>query len=263
MLLRRMTKHVKDQNWFAVALDFFIVVSGILIAFQITNWSQAQGEKANLVRAEIALTGDLIENYINAKERIALSECRKADFRELGERLLQSGDAWEPDPKHSLRDQDLTAFASVVRSPKRYWAYRIWETELARGSFDRMDPYRRAELDRIFTAVRAMGVFQGALTEGESQLKILGQRTELSREERNQLFEALSMLDEQSLALEQIGQNIVDATEALDLSLDETQRAALRDRVTSLNNRAQPVYGECREPITVPFLDDPDVADAP
>jgi hypothetical protein len=46
MILRRLTQHVKDQNWFAVALDFLIVVVGILIAFQITNWSEARGEKA-------------------------------------------------------------------------------------------------------------------------------------------------------------------------------------------------------------------------
>lgn len=42
MILRRLTKHVNDQNWFAVALDFFIVVVGILLAFQITNWSEAR-----------------------------------------------------------------------------------------------------------------------------------------------------------------------------------------------------------------------------
>jgi Family of unknown function (DUF6090) len=45
MRLRSLTKHIKDQNWFAVALDFFIVVAGILIAFQITNWSEARGER--------------------------------------------------------------------------------------------------------------------------------------------------------------------------------------------------------------------------
>ncbi|MEM7327348.1 MAG: DUF6090 family protein [Pseudomonadota bacterium] len=44
MLLRRIAKHVKDQNWFAVALDFVIVVAGILIAFQITNWNEARVE---------------------------------------------------------------------------------------------------------------------------------------------------------------------------------------------------------------------------
>ncbi|MFT4790393.1 MAG: hypothetical protein ACI95X_003240, partial [Paraglaciecola sp.] len=32
MLLRRIITHVKDQNWFAVVLDFVIVVLGILIA---------------------------------------------------------------------------------------------------------------------------------------------------------------------------------------------------------------------------------------
>lgn len=52
MILRRITKHVKDQNWFAVVLDFLIVVVGILIAFQITNWSEARGDKAD---ARIAL----------------------------------------------------------------------------------------------------------------------------------------------------------------------------------------------------------------
>lgn len=46
MLLRRITKHVKEQNWFAVILDFVIVVVGILIAFQVTNWSQARQENA-------------------------------------------------------------------------------------------------------------------------------------------------------------------------------------------------------------------------
>jgi hypothetical protein len=40
MLLRSLTKHIKDQNWFAVVLDFVIVVVGILIAFQITNWNE-------------------------------------------------------------------------------------------------------------------------------------------------------------------------------------------------------------------------------
>ena len=31
MLLRRITKHVKDQNWFAVVLDFAIVVAGVMM----------------------------------------------------------------------------------------------------------------------------------------------------------------------------------------------------------------------------------------
>ena len=45
MILRRITKHVRDQNWFAVFLDFFIVVAGILIAFQITNWNEGRADR--------------------------------------------------------------------------------------------------------------------------------------------------------------------------------------------------------------------------
>jgi hypothetical protein len=47
MILRRITQHVKDQNWFAVGLDFFIVVAGILIALQITNWSEEHENRAS------------------------------------------------------------------------------------------------------------------------------------------------------------------------------------------------------------------------
>ena len=42
MLLRRITKHVKDQNWLAVAIDFFIVVFGVFIGIQVSNWNDAR-----------------------------------------------------------------------------------------------------------------------------------------------------------------------------------------------------------------------------
>ncbi|WP_299083525.1 hypothetical protein [uncultured Paraglaciecola sp.] len=42
MLLRRITKHVTDQNWFAVFIDFFIVVVGVFIGIQVANWNDAR-----------------------------------------------------------------------------------------------------------------------------------------------------------------------------------------------------------------------------
>ena len=63
MILRRITQHVKDQNWFAVALDFVIVVVGILIAFQITNWSETRRD----VRAERALLERLHDELSEAQ----------------------------------------------------------------------------------------------------------------------------------------------------------------------------------------------------
>ena len=45
MLLRSITKHVKDQNWFAVALDFIIVVFGVFIGMQVSNWNEIRSDR--------------------------------------------------------------------------------------------------------------------------------------------------------------------------------------------------------------------------
>ncbi|MGJ8664331.1 MAG: hypothetical protein ACSHWU_11810 [Marinicella sp.] len=40
MILRSITKHVKEQNWFAVTLDFIIVVFGVFLGIQIGDWNE-------------------------------------------------------------------------------------------------------------------------------------------------------------------------------------------------------------------------------
>jgi len=79
MLLRSLSKHVRDQNWFAVFLDFFIVVAGILIAFQITNWSEARVERtranelvARMVSEATSTRGELA-NYRGFHEGVSAS----------------------------------------------------------------------------------------------------------------------------------------------------------------------------------------------
>jgi hypothetical protein len=39
MLLRRITKHVNDQNWFAVFIDFMIVVVGVFVGLQVQDYA--------------------------------------------------------------------------------------------------------------------------------------------------------------------------------------------------------------------------------
>ena len=48
MLLRRVTKHVKSQNWFAVGIDLVIVVVGVVIGIEVANWNDVQNNKAGL-----------------------------------------------------------------------------------------------------------------------------------------------------------------------------------------------------------------------
>ena len=72
MLLRRITQNVKDQNWFAVFLDFFIVVVGILIAFQINAWSDRQTDKRTLDTALELLSDEIKANIATIDSRSKL-----------------------------------------------------------------------------------------------------------------------------------------------------------------------------------------------
>ena len=76
MLLRRIGAHVKAQNWFAVALDFTIVVVGILIAFQITAWNEQRADRAK----EALYLSELIED-LNADLAEIDSIKRTAEIR--------------------------------------------------------------------------------------------------------------------------------------------------------------------------------------
>lgn len=45
MILRSVMKHVREQNWFAVVLDFMIVVVGVFIGIQVANWNEERAER--------------------------------------------------------------------------------------------------------------------------------------------------------------------------------------------------------------------------
>ncbi|WP_373006237.1 hypothetical protein [Hyphomonas sp.] len=60
MILRSLTEHVKDQNWFAVGLDFSIVVIGVLLAMQISNWNAAKGDRERGADYSAQLTAVLL-----------------------------------------------------------------------------------------------------------------------------------------------------------------------------------------------------------
>ena len=69
MILRSVTKHVRDQNWFAVGLDFLIVVVGVFIGIQVANWNEERREEALGVAYLERLGDDFVamETYLEDK----------------------------------------------------------------------------------------------------------------------------------------------------------------------------------------------------
>ncbi|WP_290497874.1 hypothetical protein [Hyphomonas sp. UBA4494] len=71
MILRRLTKHVKDQNWFAVGLDFVIVVIGVFVGMQVSNWNDAHQTQSERQLIEMRLLSDFVlmhEDVVRAAE---------------------------------------------------------------------------------------------------------------------------------------------------------------------------------------------------
>ena len=66
MLLRRVIKHVTDQNWVAVFIDFCIVVIGIFVALQVQAWNverdNRKQERVYLERILADVELSIIEN---------------------------------------------------------------------------------------------------------------------------------------------------------------------------------------------------------
>lgn len=63
MTLRRLTRHVRTRNWFAVGVDLLIVVIGAFTGIRVPNWDEA--------RRALART-DLHAERVSADLRIEL-----------------------------------------------------------------------------------------------------------------------------------------------------------------------------------------------
>jgi hypothetical protein len=66
MILARLSRAIREQNWFAVALEFVIVIAGVVIGFQITAWN---AEREAATRAGV-LTARLVEDLRDEKWRV-------------------------------------------------------------------------------------------------------------------------------------------------------------------------------------------------
>lgn len=69
MILRRLTQHVKGQNWLAVGLDFLIVVVGVFIGLQVQQWTNQRSDHARETQIVSDMLADIEidrQQYANA-----------------------------------------------------------------------------------------------------------------------------------------------------------------------------------------------------
>jgi len=82
MVLRRLTLHFRSQNWFAVLLDFLIVVVGLFIGLQFDTWWH---ERISRVAAQDVLEKLHADFVRNGQEVERVSEYHLSRFRQVDE----------------------------------------------------------------------------------------------------------------------------------------------------------------------------------
>ncbi len=257
MILRRITKHVTDQNWFAVLLDFLIVVMGIWVALMVGQWTEDQQNKSELERVKQEINDEIIPVYYYAYERLALASCRKARYKELGEVLLKTEEKWPGFPGN-YGDGELTkhrVFPMVLRSPSRPWDSDEWDAALSQGILDTMDPTRRGHLVQHYNMTREINEIQDEIYTIESGMQILFHPLEMSPSDRYRYYDVLTKADARSALMELTAEQIIENIEANNLVVfSDENRVTITSYLKQRNLRRAEIYGGCSQTVELPLL---------
>ena len=175
MLLRRYMEHLRDQNWTAVWLDLVVVVLGIFLGMQVTQWSHdradRQQEKIHLERLEQALDSnvDQLEKAIALQSALLENHARVIDLLKKGS-WIETEDQFVRDNIVKITfwraiDFDLGVITSLTSSGEinliqntdvQEAAFRILASDATLDS--QLDYWRNWYVDWFFGFTSAIGV---------------------------------------------------------------------------------------------------------
>ena len=87
MILRRLKAHVEKENWFAVFLDFCIVVLGVFIGLQVANWNETRANDRRGKQVLQEILDDLREDAVTLESS---TEAAKLTFESTNILLEQA-----------------------------------------------------------------------------------------------------------------------------------------------------------------------------
>ena len=99
MILRRITEHVKAQNWVAIGIDFVIVVLGVFVATQVSNLNDANRDRQRGVSYLSSIHGELLTDAAAIERRVVFWR-QVAGYGEHAlayaeQGTLKDGSAWQ------------------------------------------------------------------------------------------------------------------------------------------------------------------------
>lgn len=145
MILRRLTENLRAQNWTAIAIEFLIVVIGVFIGTQVSNWNQERLDKRETERMLVNLMPEL-ENQLAFFDSV---RTYYATTRSYADKALAG---WNNDPSVSDAQFVIAAYQasqiSGIGTNAENWALTFGGEQLRNIS----DPRIRRGMELVLTS---------------------------------------------------------------------------------------------------------------
>jgi len=164
MILRRLTENLRGQNWTAIAIEFLIVVTGVFIGTQVSNWNQVRLEKQATTRMLEQLQPEL-RSQLEFFDGVAIYFATSRRYAD------EAFGGWRNDPKVSDERFVIAAYQAsqitgIAINPDS-WALTFGGSQLR----DIEDPKIRRNLQLALTADYGPVEFTAVATRYREQVR--------------------------------------------------------------------------------------------
>lgn len=112
MLLGKLSRHIRRQNWLGILLDLLVVVVGIVVAFQIDRWREERSKRALEATYVRRLINDIETDVPNIRRSLGLAE-QRLGFADLLMDVVRNPAAAAAEPARFLVAVQAAAYTHV------------------------------------------------------------------------------------------------------------------------------------------------------
>jgi hypothetical protein len=89
MILRRVIAHFRKQEWTAIAIDFLIVVLGVFVGIQVSNWNAGRADRVSERNYIVQLRQDLKLIQVELRDQIEFERFQSRLASEIASEIIE------------------------------------------------------------------------------------------------------------------------------------------------------------------------------
>lgn len=200
-MLRRLTAE-QQRNVRHWAMEFVVVLAGVLLALWLQQWSEHRRALQDLAATEDAIHHEVRESLKNLIWREAISQCHIDRAVQLKTMLLNGSGHWPGLDGSALSEGSLSQatgvpviFQGVYQRPFEPFPRAAWDSALTTGALAPMDRARFAKLSAIYAHLQFLSDNQERENRAATTLSALSLPQELTPAVRTMMLGALYEVD--------------------------------------------------------------------